>query len=582
MKTGTAGTSLAALGLLLLAACGGGGGGGPATQPGPIDPPAPTDPPAPDPIPRGSSAVPGINQIPLDRIKATNHQMSGMFAIAERLYAAYNRHTEKVRQVACDSYTVQCADSESYNGKQRNTDGTVTTKTGLAPYSSFTDHFVTTAPGHHWSWLYGQVNSMPNLKILSLSMTPGFGIDRGTLPSYLIVQGAGNQGVGENYGALYSLTQPKVDRIKGAIAADKMLLIAGWNKDANGNYIRHAQARHCRESGVSEGCLWAQFEFPGVGAGTSFSGPQVAAALASVLSVFPDTEHRQLARFAKACAKKTGNGIPVLLATQGGVGVADFTCMGSVTGALASLPTGGRADVAIQGQTVSVGGRDLTLSFASLAPFAPRLGDGATSSSDLQISDFRTSLTVGGGKEDGGTRGLGFSWHVVPTGEGKAMAVGAFEGGGFFASLAAGTREDFFGFVRGHEEGVRETRLTAGRKEAFAYVSDVRSGGGASIRSAKGRAAGLMLREAFDMGRGISLSVSAQADRFLGGEAEIGRNGASFGSMDLRPGGWSRQFNVASEIALGGARTLNLSAQLRSPDGGGEETALAASLDWRF
>ena len=90
-----------------------------------------------------------------------------------------------------------------------------------------------------------------------------------------------------------------------------------------------------------------------------------------------------------------------------------------------------------------------------------------------------------------------------------------------------------------------------------------------------------MLREEFDLTGNVSLAVSVQADRFLGGEAEIGRDGASFGGVDLRPGGWSRQFNVASEIALGGG-ALNLSAQLRSPDGGGEETAFAASLDWRF
>ena len=574
---------------ILLAACGGGGGGGPTGQPGPIDPPAPTDP---QPGQRGSSVVPGIDRIPLDRITVPNSRMKDMFTIAENAPSIDGSHIRGVRKVACNSYTLQCNNSESFHGKHRNTDGTVTVTTGSAPYTSITG-WTLMENGNRASenaeysplpWIFSQLDGMTNLKIASFSMAGFHPIGYSAiLPSYLAVNGAGNRSpdgpdpryppINPGYGYLdptWSHPLEEVARAKSAIAANKMLLVAGWDKDNSGNYVRHAWSAECGRAGISEGCVWAQFEFPGVGSGNSFSAPQVASALASVLSVFPDTTHQNLAKFAKACARKTGNGIPALLAAHGGVGVADFTCMGSVTDALASLPTGGRTDVTIQGQSVSVGGRDMTLSFASPAYFVPDFDGGSGAWMALHRAD-----------EEGAERGP-VSVRFIPTGEGKAMSVGAFTVGDAFASIAVGTRDDFFGFARGHEKGVRETRLTAGHRDAFAWVSDVRSEGGASIRSAEGRSAGLMVQREFGLADGVSVAVSARADRFLGGEAEIGADGVSFGSVHLRPGGWHRQLNVASDIVLDGARTLNLSAELRSPDGGEEEVTLGTRFEWRF
>ena len=563
---------------VLLAACGGGGGGGPTTRPPPQ--------PQPDPNPRGSSAIPGIGQIPLDRITVPNSQMSGMFAVAENAPSIDGWHIRNVRKVACNSYTLQCENSESFHGKHRNTDGTVTITTGSAPYTSITGWTLVDTSKPDFSpltWIYSQLDGMPNLKIASFSMaviSPAY-----SGYSYLAVNGAGNVNpngpdpdprfpvLNPGYGYLdpmYTRELKEVARAKLSIAANKMLLVAGWDKDSAGNYVRHAGSSECGRAGISEGCLWAQYEFPGLGGGTSYSTPQVAAALASVLSVFPDTTHQNLAKFAKACAKKSGQGIEALLRTHGGVGVADFTCMGSVTGALSNLPTGGRTDVAIRGQTVSVGRRDVALSFASPAWFVPGFGEGSGAWMSLHPTE-----------EEGMERGP-VSVRFVPTGEGKAMSVGAFAVGDAFASMAVGTRDDFFGFVRGHESGVREARLTAGHRDAFAWVSDVRSGGGGSIRSAEGRSAGLMVRREFELTGGLSLAVSARADRFLGGEAKIGTDGVSFGSVRLRPGGWHRQFNVASDIVLDGSRTLNLSAELRAPDGGEEEVTLGARFEWRF
>ena len=92
-----------------------------------------------------------------------------------------------------------------------------------------------------------------------------------------------------------------------------------------------------------------------------FSAPVFASALASVLAVFPDTSHQDLAKFGKSCAKKTGEGIEALLARSGGLGVADFTCMGDVISALTDLPTGSTANVVINGTSLQVSGRRLSL-----------------------------------------------------------------------------------------------------------------------------------------------------------------------------------------------------------------------------
>ena len=162
------------------------------------------------------------------------------------------------------------------------------------------------------------------------------------------------------------------------------------------------------------------------------------------------------------------------------------------------------------------------------------------------------------------------------------MMVGTFTAGDLFTSLAVGTRDDFFGFARGHENGAWEDRLTAGHVNAFAYFSRVRSGGGEFIKSATGQATGLMVRERFGLTERVSLSVSAQAERFLGGRAKLGANGVSFGEVKLQEDGWHHQLNVGSQIAVDDARTLNLSAELRSPDGGEGELALGAQFDWRF
>ena len=68
----------------------------------------------------------------------------------------------------------------------------------------------------------------------------------------------------------------------------------------------HDLSNSCRD--VDDGCIWAQFDFPGIGGGTSASAPQFASALASVLAVFPDTSAGDLAAFGKILCQEGGRG----------------------------------------------------------------------------------------------------------------------------------------------------------------------------------------------------------------------------------------------------------------------------------
>ena len=179
---------------------------------------------------------------------------------------------------------------------------------------------------------------------------------------------------------------------------------------------------------VNDGCLWTSYASLGAGSqGTSNSAPLVASALASVLAVFPDTAPVELAKFAKACAKRSGtdrrgNTIAALLRQSGGVGVADFTCMGDTTTALANLPNGGSTRVTINGKPVTVSGRDLVLFFGNMMQSVPIVGQD------------------------------GFSLIPVVTDEQSIMFVGIWKGGSYFASTGSGLRGDFFGFTEGHRE----------------------------------------------------------------------------------------------------------------------------------
>ena len=499
---------------------------------------------------RGRWALPGIDKIPLDRVQVTNREMQKMFVIVE----AGIRHARSVGGIACESYVTASSECAPFTeggrtGKVRMLDGTVQSTTGSAPFTQLVDLNVLTQDEVDNSWFEQTMRSMGTVKIVNYSAGGSHAqshIGNGDLP-YLIVHSVGN-GTGNFPWFRGILTPSEQDLVKRAIAAHKLLFVAGWDRTADGMYIRHADSDSCRD--LDDGCLWARYDFSEVGralSGTSFSAPQVSAALASVLAVFPDTSHQDLAKFGKSCAKKTGEGIEALLAESGGTGVADFNCMGDVVSALTNLPTGGTANVVIDGETVQMSGRRLSL-----------------------LSYASSATILAGVPESGG------SFTTIANGERGASVVGSYSAGAMFASVAAGPRDDFFGHARGHE-GVFELRGSAGHKNLFLTLSEQYSTGGSTIRSAHGTSFALMAQERFSLTGRTTLTASAGVHRFLGGEADL-----SSGSVSLGADGWDHRFSLASATALDATKTVGLGAIVRAPEGRDEEFVVSANLNWRF
>ena len=308
--------------------------------------------------------LPGIDQLPLDRVQLTNEEVQQHFAILE----FESNHARDVGATACESYVTaseQCELHENRAGITRHPEGDEETSTGLIPFTQMLD---SADPGTNF-WGNEQIDAMQDLRILNASQSPSLGYLGDADRSYLHIRSAGNGASNHSWFLDGYLSDKEKDVFIRAIAANKLLFVAGVIHDVNGNYIRHPDSSSCKD--VDDGCLWTWFEFTiefsGVWhrlAGTSFSTPNIAASLASVLSIFPDTEHQDLAKLARACAKKTGEGIDGpdgLLATSGGFGVADFSCMDEITTASADLSANETVTLTIDGREVVVSSRSITV-----------------------------------------------------------------------------------------------------------------------------------------------------------------------------------------------------------------------------
>ena len=521
---------LIAMGAASLTACGGGGGSvmqpppvdpvDPPVDPvdppvDPVDPPVdPVDPPI-DPVdpvdPPTSSysvgpyAINGIDKIPQSMVKLTREEMQRKFVIGD----LDKEHAGQVGTIACRSY-IQSGDCGSQAGKFRSQGGTVTTETGTSPFAKVVSDYDSQ---DQIQWLVGEIARMPEVKIVNHShvMNDASLVGDGNFP-YLVINSVGNGGGNASwYDELISAAD-KVTTEK-AIAAGRLIFIGGWDKDANGNYIRHQRSNSCRGDGIREGCIWAQFDFSGYGGGTSYSAPQFAAALASVLAVAPETTPENLAKFGKACVKKRGEGIEGLLRVSGGLGVADFACVGDVVTAMANLPAGGTTNVTVNGKPVTLSGREIVLSFAG---------------GSVDISE--------------GTDGLFFS--TVPNGGETVLFVTGYREGDLFAFLTAGTRDDFFGFRKEHRQ-VRQSGVTAGHENLFLTFTEQVSDGGSIITGATGRSLTVTAQKTVTLTENTALTMAAAADRFLGGEASI-----PLGTMTLDEGAWHPRFSLATETEI--------------------------------
>ena len=545
-------------GLALMTACRNPVTPDPDPTPDPVDPP--TDP-APNPTPPvthevGMYAISGLETIPTDMIQVTNKEMQNLWAIVDTIPS----HLKRVSYTACHSYLVHLPECETLDDRTRKTrdeDGTVTSQKGAAPFTELLD-----IKGGYiqdgilsQSWLKQEMREMGT----KIAVYTTSGIDDQFLGDdvhWLVLRGSGNSWRDNLYGLGYdSWSEQRKERISNAIAANKLMYVAGWDKDKNGNYTRHEMSTGCKvpEDRFDGGCIWTQFVFEshyGELRGTSHSTPNFAAALASVLAVFPDTSPQDLAKFSKSCAKKSGEGIEALLRQSGGVGVADFNCMGGVIDALTSLPAGGVTNVTINGQKVAVGGRKLSLGFAGNGLYRNLLWKG-TEENDTIV-------------------------NFTPTGDDTGLMSLTRLKGDLFASTAFGIRDDFFGYSYGHDE-VRELSFTAGHRNLFATLSKQSSAGSDFIDSAAGRALSLTVQQYLSLTDNTHAVVSAVADRFLGGKANI-----PVGNIKLNGGGWNQRISVDTKTALGRNAAFSASATYHSPEHGEDGYALSAGLHWRF
>ncbi len=288
-------------------------------------------------------------------VKLTRQQMQRRFVIAD----IEEEHAQQVGTIACQSY-IQSGDCGNHAGRFISADGTIRTETGFSPFTK-----VVVLPKSDRAKLlaFQEIAKMPAVRIV---VSTGGGNDAAVSisDSYLTIHSIGNQWADISLDDLPLSSEDRV-KIVVAIREHRLIYVAGWIKDANGNYIRHPGSVSCRGDDIREGCVWTQFDFH-YGGGTSYSAPQFAAALASVLAVAPETTSENLAKLGKACVKRRGEGIEELLRVSGGLGVADFACISDVVSAMANLPDGGRTNVTVNGQRVTLSAREIVLPSAGM------------------------------------------------------------------------------------------------------------------------------------------------------------------------------------------------------------------------
>ena len=415
----------------------------------------------------------------------------------------------------------------------------------------------------------------PTTKIVSISTRPVNGIvgDNGAGLPFVVVQSAGN-GERESFfnpaddfdGEPALLAQKQ--NILGAIAADKVLYIAGYTVDEENGYVRDSGSTGC--TGVEDGCLYAPMDFDipdddGF-SGTSASAPSVASALASVLALFPDTEGTDLIRLAKACAIREDNLV--------GLGRADFGCMtvmdengqwrvvtqcefntivSPVNMVNTSFP--GRTKIigtftkANSDETVRLGVTHLgTFDFVSGVPI------GTTNQATTGF------FPIGGGDENNNAVGIGYAGE-----------------NGTFSRITFGQRNEFFGL--GWQHGYTDSTAVdadVGHRNIFARVS-WRKAHGTRVQNAEGASFGITVRETLAVSEKTDVTVAANTDRFLGGSADT-----VFGPVTMEKSPWNKTLESSFQHTPNKNTELALRGSLNWYGNGTEDTRITATYRLRF
>ena len=489
---------------------------------------------------RGRLTLPGIDNIPLDRISQTNRQMRGLWAATDH-YSSVNgsrEHGRLIRRTSCWSYIVECDDPEDTDSRPF-TYFQNYNRTGNYEEIDYADAGLGTRSWHANAWFKREIENAGS-RLVSVSVLPdGYGLvgQYGDTLDFLVVHSAGNE---KTDAFPVRFDDPLHNGIQRAVDADEVVYVAGYAVNDSGDLARHPHSSGCDT--VSSACVWVPFVTPGIGSGTSFGSARVTAALASVLAVFPNTTHQNLARMLKTSVRKVST-------LPNGLGVVDFTRLttldasgewrlvnnsGEFNEAVAPLHLNhvtlpGNAEIS-SNFAISPNGRAVTLASQLTGAF------GRTTPSTLAGFHGIATPVVAGMVE-------GLSLRLLqPNGDLYAGGVYEHEASHLFASAGFGVRNDFFGLDERHN--YRRTlgyEANVGHRDLFFRISRQMTQGRENglIESAEGTAIGFTARRSFDLSDRMWIDAALNLDKFAGGEART-----VFGNLRMDESGWNRTMSV--------------------------------------
>ena len=485
---------------------------------------------------RGRLTLPGIDRIPLSRVSRTNAQMRRLWAATDH-YSAINgsrEHGRQVRSVSCWSYIVECDDPDDVSSLPF-TYFQNYTLAGDYREIDYAEAGLARGDRNANAWFKRQLDDV-GIRLVSVSVLPdGEGLvgQYGDGSDFLVLQSAGNE---RSDAFPVRADEPVFNGIRQAVAADKVVYVAGYTVDARSDIVRHPHSSGCDT--VSHACVWVPFITPDIGRGTSFGAPRVAAALASVLAVFPDTTHQNLARLLKASAREVAT-------LPNGLGVVDFTRLTTLdaSGEWRLVRDGGEFNDAVAPLQLThvtlPGDAAITSRFAISAD-----GEAIAFATTLAGAFTRTALSPLTGSREGGNpivagKGEGLTLHLSrPNGDLYAGSVYNHSPSRLFASAGVGLRRDFFGLDRRH--GYDRTigyEANAGHRDLFIRVSRQTTWGKMNglVRSADGAAVGFTARRSVPLSADTQFAAALHLDKFTGGTATT-----VFGAVRMAESGWNR------------------------------------------
>ena len=401
----------------------------------------------------------------------------------------------------------------------------------------------------------------PELVLASLSVIPAPGnkifepriLDE---EGIVVVQGAGNESV-ENWREWHYVywsyddvpLQPGEDPPaqggyrfpeEGALLLrqidnNQLLLTAGYAKDENEQFVPHPLTTQC--GGLEDGCLYGPFEFEVseyVLQGTSLTAPFIAAGLASVLAVFPETSGEDLIRLAKACAVSEP-GLP------NGLGRFSLACMDNSEEF--HLPKGTTVS---EESTASVQARATSFAHAFVATPLP-----GESTFTFTVEGVPLVREMGGHFD----HRVGFLPAETVTEEKKASfslffdrahQVPGVRYGSDAYFVAASLAQEVPHFMGNAGYTTSGVQVAAGTNSAFLrYQSqEGHHDGGGVVSNVAGTGLGATLRHTFATPIG-AVQPFLHLDRFMGGEAETAQ-----GSLVLRKSDWNSELGLSLDASL--------------------------------